>query len=197
MLPTIPVMNETPKDGFVARLNTFLDRFILPWPVKYLTNRLTILATLCLLVPLIALATNQTFVLLANSYLNVMSVVVSSTVLLYSTISEVRDRAAAQQREQIAEWHQQKAEERTEEDHRLIQQINTHIDEIHAEVLQHVTTSLDSIQQLLIERMEKMQEEDHNHITETNNNMLESMAAHREELADVRRILDAMRPTTD
>src|SRR3954466_6545356 len=167
MLPSIPVMTDTPNTGFIARLNAFLDRFVLPWPVKYLTNRLTILATLCLLVPLIALKDNQTAVLLANSYLNVMSVVVSSTVLLYSTISEVRDRAAAQRREQIAEWHQQKADERTDEDHRLIEQINTHIDEIHAEVLQHVTTSLDSIQQMLVERMKTMQDEDHQHINET------------------------------
>src|SRR3954471_5701985 len=84
---------------WVERLNTFLDQHVLPYPVKYLTNRVTILATLCLLIPLIFFANNQAFVNAVNSYLNVMSVAVSSIVLLYSTISEIRERAAAQRRE--------------------------------------------------------------------------------------------------
>ncbi len=180
--------------GTMARINQFLDQFVLPWPVKYLTNRITILATLCLLVPLIAFATNQVLVLLANSYLNVMSVVVSSTVLLYSTISDARDKAAAQRREEIAAEHEKMVQARSDEDHARIEAINTHIDEIHQEVLEHITTSLDMIQKLLIDRMEQMQEEDHQHIVETNNNVLASIAAHKEELEDMRKMLNALRP---
>jgi hypothetical protein len=88
-------MGTPDANSRVARLNAFLDSYVLPYPVKYLTNRLTILATLCLLIPLIKFADVQVFVLATNSYLNVMSVVVSSTVLLYSTISEVRDRQSS------------------------------------------------------------------------------------------------------
>lgn len=193
--PSVPVP-DPPALGVFARLNQFLDKYVLPWPVKYLTNRITILATLCLLVPLIALATNQVLVLLANSYLNVMSVVVSSTVLLYSTISEVRDRAAAQRREEIAAAHEKQVEKRAEEDHQRIEEINTHIDDIHEEVMQHITTSLDRIEKLMLERLETMQQEDHAHITETNSNVIASIAAHKEELADMRKVLDALRPDT-
>src|SRR5689334_4497678 len=102
---SVPVM-RTNRESWVEQLNTFLDRYVLPFPVKYLTNRVVILLTLSLLIPLIAFANVTVFVLAANSYLNVMSVVVSSTVLLYSTLSEARDRAAAERREQIAEQHQ-------------------------------------------------------------------------------------------
>ncbi|HVU13192.1 MAG TPA: hypothetical protein VHD90_18065 [Phototrophicaceae bacterium] len=178
----------------MARINQFLDQFVLPWPVKYLTNRITILATLCLLVPLIAFATNQVLVLLANSYLNVMSVVVSSTVLLYSTISDARDKAAAKRREEIAAEHEKMVQARADEDHARIEAINTHIDEIHQEVLEHITTSLDTIQKLLIDRMEQMQVEDHQHIIETNTNVLASIEAHKEELEDMRKVLNALRP---
>ena len=51
----------TPLDapmGVMARIDAFLDRRVLPWLVKFLTNRITILATLCLLIPLIVFATN-------------------------------------------------------------------------------------------------------------------------------------------
>jgi hypothetical protein len=67
--------------GVFERLDILLDKFVLPYPVKFLTNRLTIVATLCLLVPLLLNAQNAQFVWAMNSYLNVMSVVVSSTVL--------------------------------------------------------------------------------------------------------------------
>jgi hypothetical protein len=180
--------------GTMARIYRFLDQHVLPVPVKYLTNRITILATLCLLIPLIAFASNQVLVLLANSYLNVMSVVVSSTVLLYSTISEARDKAAAQRREEIAAEHEKLVQARADEDHERIEAINTHIDEIHQEVLEHITISLDSIQKLLITRMTQMQEEDHQHITETNSNVLASIEAHKEELNDMRKVLEALRP---
>ena len=180
----------------MGRLDQFLDKHVLPWPVKYLTNRITILATLCLLVPLIAFASNQVLVLLANSYLNVMSVVVSSTVLLYSTISESRDKAAAQRREEIAAAHQRLSDERSEEDHKRIEQINVHIDEIHQEVLEHITTSLDRIEKLMFERIEQMQTEANTHIDENHGNVIATMASHKEELAEMRQILDSLRPPT-
>ncbi len=191
--PSVPVMDDEPR-GPIARLNQFLDRHVLPWPVKYLTNRITILATLCLLIPLIAFAANQVLVLLANSYLNVMSVVVSSTVLLYSTLSEARDRKAAQRREEIAARHEQMVEQRSEEDHARIEEIHDHIDAIQQEVMEHVTTSLDRIEKLIVERLEKMQEEDHAHITETHSAVLTGMASHKEELAEMRRMIEALRP---
>ena len=187
---TVSDVDEKP----MSRLNQFLDQHVLPWPVKYLTNRITILATLCLLVPLIAFASNQVLILLANSYLNVMSVVVSSTVLLYSTISERRDKAAAQRREEIAAAHEKLVEARADEDHKRIEEINTHIDDIHQEVLEHITTSLDRIEKLMIGRIEQMQTEANTHIDENHGNVLATMASHKEELADMRKILDSLRP---
>jgi hypothetical protein len=93
-LPSVPMIHppHVHLQGFNAfldkyvrpplhRINMFLDRYVLPYPVKYLTNRVTILVTLSLLIPLIAFKDATVFVLVVNSYLNVMSVVVSSTVL--------------------------------------------------------------------------------------------------------------------
>ena len=77
-LPTDPVASK----GAFQRLNIFLDQHLLPYPVKFLTNRVIILATLALLLPLLFFTSDQSFVNALNSYLNVMSVVVSSTVLL-------------------------------------------------------------------------------------------------------------------
>lgn len=74
-------MMDSAKHGLIARLNKFLGQRVLPYPVKYLTNRVVILATLCLLVPLILFASNIVFATAVNSYLNVMSVVVSSALL--------------------------------------------------------------------------------------------------------------------
>lgn len=142
-----PQMGTPDANSSMAKLNTFLDTYVLPYPVKYLTNRLTILATLCLLIPLIAFANVQVFVLAANSYLNVMSVVVSSTVLLYSTISEIRDRKAAQQREALAEQHQRLVDE----------QINANSEalaKIQDELRQHITAELDEIKRILLEQLE-------------------------------------------
>ena len=194
--PSVPLNNPN-LDSPMARLNGFLDKFVLPYPVKYLTNRITILATLGLLVPLIILANVTVFVLLANSYLNVMSVVVSSTVLLYSTLSEVRDRAAAQRREEIAAAHDKMMEERAKTDHDRIQEIHDHIDEIHSEVMKHVSTSLDTIQKLLVERMEQMQQEDHAHMEAANTNLGNSLASHREELVELKKIVEALRVVPD
>src|SRR2546423_1614703 len=105
-------MDETKSNGPLELLNLFIDKNILPYPVKFLTNRIIILATLALLIPLIFSNNNQGFVNVLNSYLNVMSVVVSSTVLLYATIADVRDRATAKRNEEIAKAYEQKLERR-------------------------------------------------------------------------------------
>jgi hypothetical protein len=184
-----------PTSTVMARINAFLDQHVLPYPVKFLTNRITILATLCLLVPLIVLANVTVFVLAANSYLNVMSVVVSSTVLLYSTLAEARDRAAAQRREEIAAAHEAMVERRAEADHELIQEIHTHLDEIRRETMEHISVSLDAIQNMLVEHMEKMQAEDHLHIEEMHKAVLASTEAHRQELASLAQLVAAMQNT--
>ncbi len=100
------------------KFNVFLDRYILPWPVRFLTFRFVILLTIALLVPLIIFDKDTPFVLAANSYLNTMSVAVSSIVLLYATIADVRQK-------QIAEMQ----EKRAQEDHE-------HVTEMHNLILQ-------------------------------------------------------------
>ncbi len=114
----------------LKRANDFLDKYVLPWPVRFLTFRFVILATIALLIPLIVYANNQTFVLLVNSYLNVMSVAVSSIVLLYATISEVRQQKIADMQEQ-----------RAQEDH-------THVTEMHDLVLKALANQHEEIQDL-------------------------------------------------
>jgi hypothetical protein len=102
----------------MQRINDFLDQYILPWPVRYLSHRFVILLTISLLIPLVVYATNQTLVLLVNSYLNTMSVAVSSIVLLYATISEIRQK-------QIVALQEKRAQEdhaHVVEMHGLIQQ---------------------------------------------------------------------------
>jgi hypothetical protein len=88
--------------GVVERMNRFLDSQILPWPVRYLTFRLVILMTIGLLIPLVLFANQTVMVLMINSYLNVMSVAVSSIVLLYSTISEAHQKQIARMQEERA-----------------------------------------------------------------------------------------------
>jgi len=183
--PSVPHMQIHQTDGFFQRLNTFLDAHVLPYPVKYLTNRLTILATMCLLVPLIAFASNQTFVLAANSYLNVMSVVVSSTVLLYSTISEARDREAAARREQIAKEHEVTVEQRAQTDHELIQNIKT-------ELSDHVTQSLENIQKTLFEYLQKLQDEDEARDVATQDAVRATAETHQKELETLRAMVESM-----
>ena len=70
--------------------------------------------TIALLIPLIIFDKNTVFVLATNSYLNVMSVAVSSIVLMYATISEARQK-------QIAELQ----EKRALEDHIHVTQMHT------------------------------------------------------------------------
>ena len=85
------------------RANTFLDKYVLPWPVRFLTFRFVILATILLLIPLVVYANNTSLVLAINSYLNTMSVAVSSIVLLYATVAEVRQKHIAEMQEQRAQ----------------------------------------------------------------------------------------------
>jgi hypothetical protein len=126
-------MTTQPQDrslNSMNAINEFLDRHVLPWPVRYLTFRFVILATIALLIPLIVFSNNTTLVLLVNSYLNVMSVAVSSIVLLYATISEVRQK-------QIAELQ----EKRAQEDH-------IHVTEMHTLVLQSLQNQHEEIEEL-------------------------------------------------
>jgi hypothetical protein len=85
---------------------------------------------MALLIPLLAFASRTILVLGINSYLNTMSVAVSSIVLLYATISEVRQK-------QIAEMQ----EKRAQEDH-------THVTSIHTLVLKTLATQHQEIEEL-------------------------------------------------
>ena len=169
----------------LRRLNVLLNDHVLPYPVRFLTNRVIILATLALLVPLLFFTTDQAVVNALNSYLNVMSVVVSSTVLLYATIADVRDRAAAkradqiaktyeqvletriQGREEIAKAYEQVLEQRVQADHELIEQI-----------LQN------SIENILGGRLEKIRVEDHKQLEDMQKAVIASNEALRTELAE-------------
>ncbi|MEI8133049.1 MAG: hypothetical protein WCG34_11500 [Leptolinea sp.] len=130
-------MSKAHKSGLpkiIGAINQFLDKYILPWPVRYLTFRLVILMTIFLLVPLILFANNTVLVLMTNSYLNVMSVAVSSIVLLYSTITEAHQK-------QIAKLQ----EKRASEDH-------AHVTEMHRLVLESVENQrleIDELKRLL------------------------------------------------
>jgi hypothetical protein len=117
-----------------SKINDFLDRHVLPWPVRFLTARFVILMTIILLLPLIIFAKYTVFVLATNSYLNTMSVAVSSIVLLYATISEARQK-------QIAEMQ----EKRALEDH-------IHVTEMHNLImrsLQNQTEEMEELKQLI------------------------------------------------
>lgn len=179
-------MMDTPKtDHPMQRLNIFLDRHVLPYPVKYLTNRLTIIATLCLLIPLIAYANIQVFVLAANSYLNVMSVVVSSTVLLYSTIGEARDRVAAKRREEIAAMHEELVDKRAQADHELLLKIQD-------ELAQHINQRLDDIQHFLLDRLTQIEANEDAQDKAMHQEVLATISAHKQELADLNQMVKGM-----
>jgi hypothetical protein len=176
----------------MPRINAILDKYVLPYPVRFLTNRLTILGTLCLLIPLIFFANSQVFVNTANSYLNVMSVVVSSTVLLYSTITEVRQRNAARRREEIAQTHAETVERRAQQDHELIQKIHEHLDEIRFDLLKEVDDKLNNIQEILVDRLERIQAEDHQHVEDMHRAVMSSTESHRKELSELAELISAM-----
>ncbi|HUH99141.1 MAG TPA: hypothetical protein VLZ89_17410 [Anaerolineales bacterium] len=118
------------EKGF--HLNDFLDKYVLPWPVRFLTHRFVILVTIALLVPLIIFAGNTVFVLTANSYLNTMSVAVSSIVLLYATLSEVNQRKIAEMQEK-----------RAQEDHE-------HVTEMHTFVLEMMQSQREELEDIKV-----------------------------------------------
>ncbi len=181
MNTSTPKMGTPNANSRMTRLNAFLDSYVLPYPVKYLTNRLTILATLCLLIPLIVFANVQVFVLATNSYLNVMSVVVSSTVLLYSTISEVRDRKAAEQREALAAQHQKLVDDQ-------IAANSEALDKIQEELRQHINTELEEIQRILLERLEN----NHAEISATQQAIIDSANAQDKEVSAIREMVTTL-----
>jgi hypothetical protein len=121
-------------DSLMDRINHFLDAHVLPWPVRFLTHRFVILLTISLLIPLILFANQTVLVLGLNSYLNTMSVAVSSIVLLYATISEARQK-------QIAELQERRAQE------------------------------------------------DHEHVTQMHNLVMQTLANQNEEIAELKRVL--------
>ena len=114
----------------MKRFNDFLDRYVLPLPVRFLTYRFVILLTILLLVPLLVFAGNQVLVLGINSYLNTMSVAVSSIVLLYATLAEA-------QQQRLAELQ----EKRAQEDHE-------HLTELHGLVLQTLMKQWQQVEDL-------------------------------------------------
>lgn len=195
--------NQTKMDGPLQRLNKFLDEHVLPYPVRFLTNRVIILATLALLVPLIFFTSDQSFVNALNSYLNVMSVVVSSTVLLYATIADVRDRAAAKhaeqiarayeqvlegrvtEREELARAYEQKLEERVQEREETAkayeQKLEKRVQADH-ELIEQILQN--SIENILGARLEKIRIEDHNQLDEMQKAVLASNESLRMELAE-------------
>jgi hypothetical protein len=128
---------ETQLKKAIDKANDLLDRYILPLPVRFLTFRFVIVITIALLVPLIVYANNTVLVLAVNSYLNTMSVAVSSIVLLYATISEARQK-------QIAELQEKRALE------------------------------------------------DHMHVTEMHNLVMQTLQNQNEEMAELKRVLAAL-----
>jgi hypothetical protein len=127
-----PMLAQAKKKAasLMEAIDDFLDRHILPWPVRFLTFRFVILVTIALLIPLMVFANNTVLVLGINSYLNVMSVAVSSIVLLYATIAEARQK-------QIAELQ----EKRAQEDH-------AHVTEMHNLILQTLVNQNEEIEEL-------------------------------------------------
>jgi hypothetical protein len=188
---SVPIMPQ--GGGMMQQVNEFLDKHVLPYPVRYLTNRITILATLSLLVPLILLANVTVFVLATNSYLNVMSVVVSSTVLLYSSLSESRDRAASDRREEIAKQHQEIIDARAQADHEAIQLIHDHLDGMNRELLQNVSSALDNIQKLLVGKLDDIDAEHKARVADLHSALAASTDTHKQELADLHKMLDTLR----
>ena len=180
--PTPPV--DPKKSNTLHWLNTVLDARVLPYPVKFLTNRVVILATLALLVPLLFFTSDQAFVNALNSYLNVMSVVVSSTVLLYATIADVRDRSAAKRAEEIAKRYEQVLEERIqgrEDIAKAYEQVLEERVQADHEIIEQILQN--SIENILGERLEKIRIEDHKQLDEMQRAVIASNETLRAELA--------------
>ena len=66
----------------------------------------------------------------------------------------------------------------------------------YTEVLQHVSLSLDNIQNILLEHLESQQEEDHNHIEEMHKAISISVEAHRKELEALTALVNSTRQNT-
>jgi hypothetical protein len=124
------IHSQSHLSRWLDSFNNYLDTYVLPWPVRFLTFRFVILCTIALLIPLIMFAERTVLVLLVNSYLNVMSVAVSSIVLLYATLSEARQK-------QIADLQ----EKRAQEDH-------THVTEMYKLILQSLQNQHQEIEEL-------------------------------------------------
>jgi hypothetical protein len=206
MMSATPIIKEQ-LPGRVQRLNTFLDDRLLPYPVRFLTNRVIILATLALLIPLIFFTSNQAFVNALNSYLNVMSVVVSSTVLLYATIADVRDRAAAKRAEEMAKAYEQVLEERVQGREEIAlayeqvlekrvagreevakayeQELEKRVQADH-ELIEQILEN--SIENILGGRLEKIRLEDHKKLEEMQKAVIASNETLRRELAEKARL---------
>jgi hypothetical protein len=203
MLSPQPVPENQEKPGPLRRLNVILDEYVLPHPVKFLTNRVVILATLALLVPLLFFTSNQGFVNALNSYLNVMSVVVSSTVLLYATIADVRDRAAAKHAEEIARAYKQVLEDRIQDREEITQAYERVLEKrirgreeiakaYELELEERVQADHELIEQILqnsIEnmlggRLEKIRIEDHKQLEDMRRAVISSNESLRAELAE-------------
>lgn len=118
------------------KINDFLDRYVLPLPVRFLTFRFVILGTMALLIPLLVFANNTVLVLGINSYLNTMSVAVSSIVLLYATLSEANQKKIALMQEK-----------RAREDHTHVTEMN----KILHEMLRRQSDELEALKAMLSE----------------------------------------------
>ena len=206
MISSTPLIQKL-SPSRLQRLNVFLDKHVLPYPVRFLTNRVIILATLALLIPLIFFTSQQAFVNALNSYLNVMSVVVSSTVLLYATIADVRDRAAAKRAEEIAKAYEQALAERVQEREEIAktyervlekriagreevakayeQELERRVQADH-ELIEQILQN--SIENILGGRLEKIRVEDHKKLEDLQKAVIASNETLRLELAEKARL---------
>src|SRR5258706_6851848 len=165
----------------MQRIYDFLDKYVLPWPVRYLSHRFVILLTISLLIPLIVYANNQTLVLLVNSYLNTMSVAVSSIVLLYATISEIHQK-------QIAELQ----EKRAQEDH-------SHVVEMHSLMQQTMINQqqqLEDLKQMLATMQGKTYVPQEPHVAVTLTELHPRGKARFDQQEDKERIAKQLHPHT-
>ena len=88
--------------------------------------------------------------------------------------------------------HEKMVDDRAEADHQRIEEMHAHMDEIRTVMEQHITQSLDNIQKILIDHLEKNQEEDHKHIEETHKAIMTAVSEHKEELSEINQILTNM-----
>ncbi|MHB1682650.1 MAG: hypothetical protein ACYCYO_07450 [Bacilli bacterium] len=116
----------------MGKFYKYLDRFILPWPVKFLTNPLVILFTFVTLIPLIGFANAVVFVLIVNSYMNVTSVGVSSIVLRQTSLVADSQEARAKQDHETLLAEFTKLQEMQESQVKELEQLKEMNAELHA-----------------------------------------------------------------